>query len=75
MEERSPRRGRRLGVEEVEKRNELLGEVMISNYVIKVGWEAAITPVTYKAVSFLKKAEREDHYDYQTNFTPFSIKV
>ena len=55
--------------------NELLVQVMISNYLIKVGWEAAITPVTYKAVSFLKKAEHEDHYDYQTDFTPFSIKV
>ena len=55
--------------------NDLLLEVMISNYAIKVGWEALITPLTYKAVNTLKKAEREDYYDHGTNFTPFSIEV
>jgi hypothetical protein len=48
---------------------------MISNYFIKVGWEVFMTPLTYKVVSFLKKAEQEDYYDYETNFTPFSIKT
>ena len=55
--------------------NELLLQVMVSNYLIKCGWEAVITPITYKVVSFLKHAEREDYYDYQTDFTPFSIEV
>lgn len=55
--------------------NDLLLEVMVSNYLIKVGWEALITPLTYKAVSFLKRAEREDYYDRDTDFTPFSIEV
>ncbi len=55
--------------------NELLLQVMVSNYLIKCGWEAAITPITYKVVSFLKRAEREDYYDYETDFTPFSIEV
>jgi uncharacterized integral membrane protein (TIGR00697 family) len=49
--------------------------VMISNYLIKVGWEAVITPVTYVVVNFLKRAENEDYYDRDTNFTPFSIEV
>jgi hypothetical protein len=26
-------------------------------------------------VSFLKRAENEDYYDTNTNFTPFSLKV
>jgi uncharacterized PurR-regulated membrane protein YhhQ (DUF165 family) len=48
---------------------------MISNYIIKVLWEAVVTPVTYQVVGFLKKAEQEDYYDIDTDFTPFSIEV
>jgi uncharacterized integral membrane protein (TIGR00697 family) len=55
--------------------NELLLEVMLANYVIKVVWEALITPVTYLVVNFLKRAEQEDYYDRDTDFTPFSIEV
>lgn len=55
--------------------NDLVVQVMISNYLIKVGWEAVITPVTYQVVNFLKRAEHEDFYDRNTNFTPFSIEV
>jgi uncharacterized integral membrane protein (TIGR00697 family) len=55
--------------------NSLLIEVLISNYLIKVGWEALVTPVTYKVVAFLKRAESEDYYDHGTDFTPFSIDV
>jgi len=53
----------------------LVVQVMISNYIIKVAWEALVTPVTYKIVGFLKRAEQEDYYDHKTNFTPFSIEV
>jgi len=55
--------------------NRLVLTVMVSNYVIKVLWEAVVTPVTYKVVAFLKRAEQEDYYDVDTNFTPFSIEV
>jgi len=55
--------------------NELVLTVMFSNYLIKVGWEAVITPITYQVVNFLKRAEDEDYYDKDTNFTPFSIEV
>lgn len=54
---------------------DLLLTVMVSNYLIKVGWEAVITPITYRVVNFLKRAEDEDYYDHKTNFTPFSIEV
>jgi uncharacterized integral membrane protein (TIGR00697 family) len=54
---------------------DLVLQVMISNYLIKVAWEAIITPVTYKVVNFLKRAEQEDYFDKGTNFTPFSIEV
>jgi queuosine precursor transporter len=48
---------------------------MVSNYLIKVLWEALVTPVTYQIVGFLKRAEQEDYFDTETNFTPFSIEV
>jgi uncharacterized integral membrane protein (TIGR00697 family) len=49
--------------------------VMINNYLFKCAWEALVTPFTYIAVNFLKRAENEDYYDKDTNFTPFSIEV
>jgi len=55
--------------------NDQVVTVMINNYLFKCGWEAVVTPFTYLAVDFLKKAENEDYYDRDTNFTPFSIEV
>ncbi len=49
--------------------------VMIGNYIIKVLWEVLATPVTYKIVGFLKKAEQEDFYDRDTNFNPFTTEL
>lgn len=54
--------------------NDLLLKVLISNYVIKVCWEALITPFTYLIVNFLKRAEHEDYYDRDTDFNPFRIE-
>jgi queuosine precursor transporter len=55
--------------------NELLMTVIISNYVFKVGFEAAFTPLTYLVVRFLKRAEEVDTYDHGTNFNPFALKT
>ncbi len=52
----------------------LMLEVMVSNYFIKVMWEAVATPLTYKIVAFLKRAEHEDYYDRETNFSPFLLE-
>jgi uncharacterized integral membrane protein (TIGR00697 family) len=52
-----------------------LVQVVIFNCVFKVAVEVVLTPVTYLVVGALKKAEHEDHYDRDTNFTPFSLKV
>lgn len=51
----------------------LLIAVLVSNYVFKCGIEALLTPVTYRVVDGLKRVEREDYYDYGTNFNPFKI--
>ncbi len=48
--------------------------VMVTNYALKVLWEALLTPATYQIVGFLKRAEGVDVYDRETNFTPFSVK-
>jgi queuosine precursor transporter len=50
-------------------------QVLFANYALKVGWEAAMTPFTYRIVNFLKRAEHEDYYDRTTDFTPFSLKT
>jgi uncharacterized integral membrane protein (TIGR00697 family) len=46
----------------------------LTNYLFKCGVEALMTPVTYGVVAGLKKAEREDYYDRETNFNPFIVK-
>lgn len=45
--------------------------LIVANYIFKVGIEAAMTPLTYFAVTKLKHAEDEDYYDRETNFNPF----
>jgi uncharacterized integral membrane protein (TIGR00697 family) len=54
---------------------DLVLRVMLGNYALKVGWEALMTPVTYRIVNFLKRAESEDYFDRDTNFTPFSLET
>jgi queuosine precursor transporter len=48
--------------------------VIAFNYALKVTWEAINTPITYAIVGFLKRAEGEDWFDLNTDFTPFSLK-
>jgi uncharacterized integral membrane protein (TIGR00697 family) len=55
--------------------NERLPTVMLAQFVGKVGVEVVFTPATYAIVGWLKRAEREDYYDRDTRFTPFSLKV
>lgn len=50
-------------------------QVLVANYALKVGWEALMTPLTYRIVNFLKRAEREDYFDRDTDFTPFSLSA
>lgn len=55
--------------------NELLLGVMLSNYLLKVLWETLMTPLTYQVVGFLKRHEQVDHFDRDTNFNPFTVKL
>ena len=49
-----------------------LALVIGSEYLFKVGYEAAATPLTYWIVNGLKRAEGVDVYDAGTNFSPFA---
>jgi len=55
--------------------DEKLPVVMLAQFVAKVAVEVAFTPITYKIVGALKRAEHEDYYDRNTNFNPFTLKV
>jgi uncharacterized integral membrane protein (TIGR00697 family) len=54
---------------------ELLMSVIVSNYVFKCGVEILATPLTYGVVGYLKRAEGEDYFDRETNFSPFGLRV
>ncbi len=43
---------------------------IITQWLVKTAYEAAVTPLTYKAVNFLKRREGLDVYDYDTRFNP-----
>ena len=49
--------------------------VMVTNWGLKVLWEALLTPVTYAVVGALKRREGMDLFDEGTDFTPFRAKV
>jgi uncharacterized integral membrane protein (TIGR00697 family) len=49
--------------------------VMVSQFIAKVSVEVVFTPLTYLVVGFLKRAEHEDYYDRDTDFTPFSLRT
>jgi hypothetical protein len=50
-------------------------QVIAVQWGLKVGWEALLTPVTYKVVAALKRREGVDVYDRGTDFTPFRAGV
>jgi queuosine precursor transporter len=46
--------------------------VMVTNWFLKVLWEALLTPVTYAVVGWFKAREGVDVYDTGTDFSPFA---
>ena len=55
--------------------NEMLMPILLAQFVGKVAVEVAFTPLTYKIVGALKRAEQEDFYDRGTNFSPFTLRA
>ncbi|MFC0588350.1 queuosine precursor transporter [Novosphingobium aquiterrae] len=46
--------------------------VMVTNWLLKVLWEALLTPVTYAVVGWLKRREGVEVFDQGTDFSPFA---
>ena len=47
---------------------------VITQWLLKSGYEVIATPLTYLIVGYLKRAEQVDVYDRATNFTPFRFE-
>ncbi len=52
--------------------NEQVLMVMVTNWLLKVLWEALLTPVTYAVVGWLKAREGVEVFDSGTDFSPFA---
>jgi uncharacterized integral membrane protein (TIGR00697 family) len=50
-----------------------IGKLIVSGYLGKVIYEVLMTPLTYAVVGWLKRKERVDTFDYDTDFSPFHI--
>jgi uncharacterized integral membrane protein (TIGR00697 family) len=47
-----------------------LGWMVLTQWLVKTAYEGAMTPFTYLVVNFLKRSEREDYFDRETDFNP-----
>ena len=52
---------------------EIVVTLVITNYILKVGIEVVLTPITLRIIKWLKHAENEDYFDTDTQFNPFHI--
>ena len=55
--------------------NHLVVTVLVTNYLLKTGWEIIAFPMTLRIVAWLKRVENEDFYDRGTNFNPFILNT
>jgi hypothetical protein len=49
-----------------------LGQLIVTQWLLKSAYEALITPFTYVVVNFLKRTEKEDYFDRETHFNPLT---
>ena len=47
--------------------------IILTHWLVKIGYEVVATPFTYIVVNYLKKKEGIDTYDHDTDFNPFLI--
>jgi queuosine precursor transporter len=50
-----------------------MARLVVTQWLFKCAYEVIATPITYVIVTYLKRVENEDFYDYQTDFTPFKL--
>lgn len=53
----------------------LIFQIMAFAYVLKVGVEIVLTPVTYVVIGYLKRLTGMDVYDEDTDFNPFKFDL
>lgn len=51
-----------------------LRTLILTQWLLKSFYEAAVTPLTYLLVNYLKRVEEEDYFDRNTKFTPWKWK-
>lgn len=51
-----------------------LASAIVTQWLAKSLYEAAVTPLTYGVVNFLKRQEGLDVYDYDTRFNPLLVR-
>ena len=51
-----------------------LAGIVAGQWLVKVAYEAAATPLTYAAVAWLKSREQVDTFDYDTDFNPVRLR-
>lgn len=54
---------------------ELAPALVATNYILKVGVEVVLTPLTLLVIANLKRVEGIDHFDYDTRFNPFRFRA
>jgi len=53
----------------------VLVQMVAAQYVWKVAYEAAATPLTYLIVGWLKRVEQVDAFDWGVRYNPFRLEV
>ena len=53
----------------------VLIQMIIAQYLWKVAYEAAATPLTYLIVGWLKRVEQVDTFDWGVRYNPFRLEV
>jgi len=49
-------------------------EIILTQFVFKIIYEIVMLPFTIKIIDFLKRKEKIDYYDFNTNYNPFLLK-
>jgi uncharacterized integral membrane protein (TIGR00697 family) len=53
----------------------VLGTMMLAQYLWKIAYETAVTPLTYQVVRWVKRQEQLDVYDTKVKYSPFGWEV
>jgi queuosine precursor transporter len=51
----------------------ILLNIIVTGYLLKVGYEVLATPLTYLVINWLKQTEHADAFDLHESFNPFSF--